>query len=149
MSKICCDIKNLGCFSHCGCLVLPLQARQHGQHVIEYFFNGATHVFNAAGQKGKPLVVDNNFNENGKAIIKIIQPDGTPFIWYENPCLPCVGEITECFELDIRPTYRISSGDACQQLLDLCNTCEDDCSTQMCDMINDICKIPITTINEC
>lgn len=73
----CKTCKELGCYTHCGDLALPLLAHQSGMHILEFGFNGQKYFKEFSAIQGVAFTLENVFNECGKVKLKIKQPDGT------------------------------------------------------------------------
>lgn len=97
---ICCaNSFDLGCKAACGTFELPIVAQQEGDHVIQWEFNQIVFKnilvdLNIAD----PIVIDLSlFNELSTNHFKVIQPDGTEYIYSFG------GTDYDCFKIKLEP----------------------------------------------
>ena len=87
-------VEDLGCFSHCGEIELPLIACQTGIHTFHYSNKGAKFSNEVFAIEGETFKVNNHFNECAPVEFYIIQPDEVQFCTKENDRF--------CFRINIK-----------------------------------------------
>lgn len=127
----------LGCFPHCGDIILPIVALNTGMHIITYshsFNNNTKYNVRVFAKAGLPIVlrtVEAHFNESAKVNFSIKNPDGSQYV------IILEEGKTSCFCLQTQIHYDANLYvDTCKKLLDACG-CENDCNTpeEMCNYI--------------
>lgn len=77
------NIFDLGCYSNCGTITLPIKANNSGVHTFHFTYNGVSNVFQEYERKGQRMKVPNRFKEGVVGqILKIVDPDGTPYVYH-------------------------------------------------------------------
>lgn len=108
------NIEPVGCFTHCGEVVLPFVGAQTGMHVLEFKFVGSLQQQKIPVNEGQPICFENNFNESSCTIFQIKQPDCT----YLNV------EGVETFSINTRIGYSLSVPVNLDKFLSICDGCE-------------------------
>ena len=68
---------NLGCFSHCGEICLPVIAPETGQYLFSYNNKGSKFTNKVFAVKDEKFQINNIFNESSFVIFQAKQPDGS------------------------------------------------------------------------
>jgi hypothetical protein len=76
------NIFELGCYSHCGNIELPILVNNSGIHTFQFETNGIRHVWQEYQRKGEKFNIKNKFNEQSyKVQLTIIEPKGNVYIY--------------------------------------------------------------------
>lgn len=126
-----CTIKKLGCYTHCGNLVLPLVSQYSDIHICEFNWLGNTHIVKFAALEGQTFEIPNKFNERAITNFKILQPDSSYFSITENE------EEISRFSVDTSVSLDLTDNCTIETLIAECvNTC--DCEPIIENLVN--CK---------
>lgn len=115
---------DLGCFSHCGDITLPIKANNSGIHIFYFTVNGIQQIFRAYQRKGDSIKIHNYFNEETfNATLKISEPTGKKYKYkYYDPIKATCTEYDQ-FLICIKITNVIIEpciNPCCKPILTLC-----------------------------
>lgn len=76
------NIFDLGCYSHCGDITLPIKANNSGIHTFFFSINGIEQIFREYQRKGENIKIRNYFNEETvNSTLNISEPNGKKYIY--------------------------------------------------------------------
>lgn len=122
-----CNVFDVGQYSNCGLIEIPVKAKETGMYTLKYTYLGIGRVLQFAASKGENFTFNNVFNENTKQIFQIVSPNGSIFVYNYYDCVKASHKKYNTFSIRILPVV---------DQTEKCNPCAEleDCTITNCQI---------------